>query len=149
MSKVVRIRLPNPEVWQKFIQFIEKKHGKVWGLIGFELQNAILNYMETHDTHTSEEAQKITDLKSLVYTNVESDGGTYYPKDFEVRYRLSKILEFLRKVKGINRGRISKTSLEKEIKKLRLSPAKYIRMLIELGYLDIDLSNYGYFIINC
>lgn len=45
-SKHVGIRIPDSSVWTSFINHVEQKHGKTYGVAGLELQNALKFYLD-------------------------------------------------------------------------------------------------------
>ena len=44
--KEIRVYVPDGKTWDSFLEHIKNVHGKVHGYIGFEVQNALIQYME-------------------------------------------------------------------------------------------------------
>jgi chromosome segregation ATPase len=63
-GKHVGARIPDPSVWEYFLSHVQEKHGKIYGVTGLELQNALKFYLknpEGTDIHTLQ--SKIDDLE--------------------------------------------------------------------------------------
>ena len=55
MSRKIGVWIPHGEVWDAFRRFVEKKWGKKHSMMGMELENALILYMERYaeeHTHT-------------------------------------------------------------------------------------------------
>jgi len=52
MSQPVFVRIRNPDIWQKFKEYVVTKHGKLNGALGEELCRAIALYLQMQETHT-------------------------------------------------------------------------------------------------
>ena len=67
MGKGVHTVLENGEVWSEFKSFVMRKHGKIHGVLGQEVANALESYLSTFNkkasTHThAAQTSKIRDL---------------------------------------------------------------------------------------
>jgi chromosome segregation ATPase len=47
VGKEIRAQVPDAHVWEDFLKYIKKIHGKTYGHIGNEVQNALLYYIES------------------------------------------------------------------------------------------------------
>ena len=45
-SKEIRVKLSDSLIWMSFLDYIQHKHGKTYGVIGIELQNALIQYLK-------------------------------------------------------------------------------------------------------
>ena len=45
-SKEIRVKLSDSSIWMSFLEYINDKHGKTYGVIGIELQNALIQYLK-------------------------------------------------------------------------------------------------------
>lgn len=45
-KKQIVTRIPDSSVWVSFLEYIENKHGKTHGVIGLELLNALLRFLD-------------------------------------------------------------------------------------------------------
>jgi hypothetical protein len=164
MSKVVRIRIPNEEIWNNFIKYIEKKHGKVWGMIGFEVEKALKFYMEKEDTDTHTQTggfSKQTNIKNIVHTleplvntrNTTDGGqqtiqyGEYENLPAEDISRLNILVGELKKYRKAHGPKIKDGRLNEIIMKYRWSIPKYKQLLMKRFIIDIDTKNPDYYII--
>lgn len=59
-SKEIRVKLSDSSVWMSFLEYIEDKHGKTYGVVGIELQNALIHYLKCPEE---------VDIKQLVNTH--------------------------------------------------------------------------------
>ena len=71
MSKSCHIRIPDPKVWDEFLDFVQKKWKKKHSAVGLELMYAIQYYLQAQkdvilepekSTHTSNHAQMVPNL---------------------------------------------------------------------------------------
>jgi len=78
-GKQVSARIKNPETWDRFIEYVNNKHGKVFGFTGLELEKALIYYLENpegaaslhdieieHDKTISELQDKINNLNQQI-----------------------------------------------------------------------------------
>ena len=64
MSKSVGARIENPEVWDKFVNFVIQRHGKKHTVMGIELENALRSYMDSNfKTHTQKKSKSEKQLE--------------------------------------------------------------------------------------
>lgn len=45
-KKQIATRIPDSSVWDSFLEHVEQKHGKTHGVLGLELQNILVQYLE-------------------------------------------------------------------------------------------------------
>ena len=57
-SKQIGARIPDSQVWDSFLGYVKNKHGKVYGVAGIELQNALLNYLKNPEILNTKEFEK-------------------------------------------------------------------------------------------
>lgn len=158
-KKVISFHVYNEEIWKKFREYVKKKHGKEWGMLAYELEKIIEDFLQ--HTHTQKSRpQQSTPIKNNVYKSEETvytsntmDGGQQ-----TIRYvdkwrsediaRLNKLRsELMKYVRQWKTNHINKKDLIEMIKKHRWQPHKYIRMLLKLGVIDFDLNYQDHFII--
>ena len=49
-SKQIGVHIPDSRIWDSFLEYVKSKHGKVYGVAGIELQNALIKYLENPET---------------------------------------------------------------------------------------------------
>lgn len=62
-NKQIRVRIPDPTIWEKFIKHVKSKHGKTYGVIGSELQNAITQFLKHPEIINIKELKEKHQLK--------------------------------------------------------------------------------------
>jgi len=52
VSYQIHVRVRDPELWQRFKEYVVMKHGKLHGALGEELCNAIALYLQMQEART-------------------------------------------------------------------------------------------------
>jgi septation ring formation regulator EzrA len=91
-GKHVGARIQDPKVWNSFLEHVKQKHGKVYGVTGIELQNALTFYLEhpeaadineIKESH-SKELQVLQDMIMDLEKGHENQVQTYTKKLDEI-----------------------------------------------------------------
>jgi predicted RNase H-like nuclease (RuvC/YqgF family) len=118
-SKQIGVHIPDSKVWDSFLEYIKSKHGKIYGVAGIELQNALIKYLENPETvdvaELTEKYEK--ELKNL-RTRLKEESNSYN----KLRNKHDHLQErFIKSQAELN-------VLEREVSWLRVAVAKVQKM---------------------
>jgi len=80
MKQVVGARIPHKEVWTKFKQKVYERYGRIHGVLGIELEKALLAYLEekqTNHEHTHTKKTRKREKLEKVKNKIKDAGMIY------------------------------------------------------------------------
>jgi predicted nuclease with TOPRIM domain len=134
--KTIRVVFPDGKVWDSFLGHIKSVYGKTYGYIGFEVQNALIQYIKAyHEPSIAElkdgyekelqelEKSYINEIKPLKIENyhLREFKGTY-DSLFQDYQQLRNNYDHLQA--RFNKSQEDLNNLEREISQLRVVVAK-------------------------
>lgn len=96
-KKQIVTRIPDSSVWVSFLEYIENKHGKTHGVIGLELQNALIRFLEEPE---SVDVEKIREQHQNDVLNLQNK---LFKQDKIIKVQKSDLVEFKKVVKELNK----------------------------------------------
>lgn len=115
-KKQIVTRIPDSSVWVSFLEYVEKKHGKTHGVIGLELQNALLKFLDGSES---------IDIEALIekhHDEVLKLQNKLSRQDKVIKVQRNDIVEFNGVVKSLREENIALVS---EVKVLRKAQEDY------------------------
>lgn len=136
-GKQVGARIKDPKVWDRFIEMVENKHGKVFGFAGVELEKALIFYLDHPDSTDISKKEKSYEM------HLQDLQDEINELKHEIEIKSSEINQKNTNLISIN-DELSK--IRNDHDKLRNSKdhlqERFNSSLVEINQLQNDLTNY-------